>query len=486
MGGGSYSGDVAERTRIIQRDIVERTSALLVRGRKCHAELNPDGKDRECVDSVEHPKTTPIVVAIDVTRSRGKDIAVVYGKLPMFIGQIKMKNYVSDPEISFAAVGDATFGDKAPIQIGQFESDNRLDEVLNKFWLEMGGGGTGQESYELIAYYYAKHSILSCNRRGKKGYFFFIGDEGFYSKVSKEQIKIWVGDDVPEDLSAVDVFRELQKKYHVFFVYPRTTWEQRKEDIDAEIQQRVTQAGGMHAGVDIRASLIWNNRNDLDLRVITPSGEEIYYGHKQSGCCGWLDVDMNVQGETTKPVENTRWPKYKAPKGHYKVYVQNYAFHDQSAPSATPFRVELEVNGQIRHLEGQTPSGLRGLQSNVTVFEFDYNPAERPSDAAEYAGYHDNVIRAQWGDAIPAENILLIEDPRAIVDVIMGALALTEGTADLNSYLADMRTRKDPTTGEIKPQTEERIAEVKESLKALTKKRLIVKTPKVEKKPGRI
>ena len=187
--------------------------------------------------------------------------------------------------------------------------------------------------------------------------------------------------------------------------------------------------------------MLWNNRNDLDLRVIPPSGEEVFYAHKQSRCGGWLDVDMNVRGETTKPVENTRWPKGKAPKGHYRVYVQNYAFHDESRPAATRFRVEVEVNGKIKHFEGETKRGLFGPESDVIVFEFDYDPAQRPTDTAEYAGYHDDVIKAQWASVIPQENILLIEDPHAIIDVMLGALALAEGTVDLDTYLIDMGKR---------------------------------------------
>lgn len=56
-------------------------------------------------------------------------ISSFYDKLPMFIGQIIMKNYVSGPAVSFAAIGDAN-SDQAPLQVGQFEADNRLDEVL--------------------------------------------------------------------------------------------------------------------------------------------------------------------------------------------------------------------------------------------------------------------------------------------------------------------------------------------------------------------
>lgn len=443
MGGGHYDGDVGARTRSTTEEHFNHRGHIAdptnPERRDVHPELNPKGEDRECNDSAEHPNTTPIVVAMDVTRSRGEDAKVIYNKLPMLIGQIIMKAYVPDPVVSFAAIGDATSGDKAPIQVGQFESDNRLDEVLSKVWLEEGGGGTGQESYELMAYYYAKHSILGCNDRHKKGFFFFIGDEGFYPKVAKDQIKVLIGDDVPEDIVSKKIFEELQKKYYVFFLYPQKTWRERKDDIDAEIKKRVVEAGGMYDGVDIRASLLWNNRNDLDLHIIAPSGYHIYYGDKRSPCGGWLDVDMNVGGETTKPVENIRWAKGSAQKGRYNIFVQNYYYHESRAEE-TSFKVEVEINGRVQHFEGKIPAGKEGERSNTTILEFDYNPDERPVNDEMYANYQDETIKQQWAGVIPSENILVIDDPKAIVDVMMGALALVGG-GDLDSYLVDMTQR---------------------------------------------
>lgn len=44
-------------------------------------------------------------------------------------------------------------------------------------------------------------------------------------------------------------------------------------------------------------------------------------------------------------------------------------------------------------------------------------------------------------DAAP-ENILRIEDPKSIIDVMLGALALVGGQRDLDGYLRDMRDRE--------------------------------------------
>lgn len=142
--------------------------------------------------------------------------------------------------------------------------------------------------------------------------------------------------------------------------------------IDAEIKRRVIGAGGQHADVDIRASLIWNNRNDLDLHVLTPAGHHIYFGAKRGLCGGWLDVDMNIGGETTTPVENIRWQKGVAPEGRYRFFVENYRFHEPIR-AATPFRVELEVNGEILHFDGATAAGANHTASQVVVADFHYS-----------------------------------------------------------------------------------------------------------------
>jgi hypothetical protein len=425
--------------------------------REVHADLNIKGKKRECRDTEEHPNTTSIVVAMDVTRSRGDDAKVVYGKLPMFIGQLNMKGYVSDPEICFAAIGDATSGDQAPLQVAQFDASNVLDEHLGKIWLEEGGGGTGQESYELAAYYFARKTDLDCWKKNRKGYMFFLGDEGFYPEVSRDQVATYIGDDLPGNIPAEQIFRELQEKYHVFFIYPKKTWEERKDDIDAEIKKRLDEAGGRYEDIDFRASLIWNTYDDLDLHVIVQpdSGagrpEHIAFNNKRSNNGqGALDVDRNAGSrETRKPVENIRWAKGGAPKGKYTVFVRNFRLHDDRSFRDFPieFRVEVEINGRIqaftKTITEETVSSGSNLGPNgsdVIIGEFIFDPNERLVETEAYARYDDQLIKAQWAKVIPEGNILIINDPKAVVDVMMGALAVAEGT-DLDAYIVDMSGR---------------------------------------------
>jgi hypothetical protein len=65
---------------------------------------------------------------------------IIYDKLPMFYGQMKSKDYLSNPSISFCAVGDVT-SDDAPLQVTKFGEGREIDELLAKIWLEGGGGG---------------------------------------------------------------------------------------------------------------------------------------------------------------------------------------------------------------------------------------------------------------------------------------------------------------------------------------------------------
>lgn len=437
MGGGNYSLSIAQQTRSNNNAAFQQPAAST--GGHLHDALNPFGKRRECNN------VTPIVVALDVTRSRGDDTKLMYEKLPTLMGQIELKGYTENPGISFCAIGDAN-ADRAPLQVGQFEGDNRLDQVLERIWIEEGGGGTGQESYELAAYFYSRTNLVRLAKGiGKKGYFFFVGDEGFYPKLDKAQVRRIIGDELPDDLDSAEVFRRLQEKFHAFLLYPQKTMDERKSNIDAEIKARVTKAGGLYDGVDVRASLLWDNRNDLDLHVVAPSGFHIFYGAKQSTCGGWLDVDMNVNGDSTKPVENVRWAKGAAPAGRYKVYVVNYRFHEASS-EPTRYKVELEIGGRVSHHEGViSPAGQTGDASAVVVAEFDYAPSAAEAGKAgkaqadAYANYADDVILAQWATVIPKEHILRVGDPKSIIDILLGALAIADGKADLDTYLKDMK-----------------------------------------------
>jgi hypothetical protein len=187
-----------------------------------HEKLDPKGVHlRESRDSVEHPDSTSIVVMFDVTGSMGEVPITLQKKLPDLLGLLLRKGYVADPQIMFGAIGDATC-DQVPLQVGQFESDNRMDENLEKIFLEGGGGGQRTESYELAMYFVARHTGIDCwDKRGRKGYLFIIGDEMAYPCVKKQEVKAHIGDGLEVDILTADIIKELRNRFHVFYILPQ-------------------------------------------------------------------------------------------------------------------------------------------------------------------------------------------------------------------------------------------------------------------------
>lgn len=426
---------------------------------KVHQNLDPKGKIRECLDTPAMPNVTPIVFAMDGTQSRGDDAKIIYAQLLPMLGALHLSGAVVDPQLLFITFGDATV-DNAPLQIGQFESDERMDGDLERMWFEKGGGGTGEESAELVAYFLARHTkVDAVDRRGKKIKVFLTTDEAPYPKVKKDEVKRIIGDDLRADIPTPAIFAELQTRADVYVFYPGKSPSERQSDIDAEIRQRLLKAGGRFENCSIRASLIWNTYDDLDLHVVTPAGEHIFFSHKKAMCGGELDVDRNAgHRETREPVENIRWAKGTARPGKYRVFVQNYAYHEDRRGDV-PFKVELEIDGVVKSFEGKTRAGWTGPGSDVTAFEFDYSPEQAVvANADSREAYTDEVILAKWRECIPDGNIIRIGDAKWTTEAAIGVLSLHSGKS-LAEIVENMHERAVDPAG---------IADVKRALMPLS------------------
>lgn len=131
-------------------------------------------------------------------------------------------------------------------------------------------------------------------------------------------------------------------------------------ELDSRLDRESAKTG------DVQVSLMWSNRNDVDLHVMTPSGEFINFAHRRSECRGELDVDMNAERHSDKPVENIFWPTGQAPHGIYKVYVNLYAVKGGAVP--TPFQVYVKRVGQpVERFRSEIRPG-----SAMLVTEFTY------------------------------------------------------------------------------------------------------------------
>ena len=174
---------------------------------------------REARDSADHPDSTPIIIALDVTGSMGmlSDYMVKTG-LGKLVEEILARKPVNDPQIMFMGVGDA-FYDRAPLQVTQFESDNVVTKQLEKIYLEKGGGGNHFESYNLPWYFAAMRTQLDCVEKGRrKGLLFTIGDEEAPPALRADQIRAILGDEVTEDMSSDAILAKAEQMYDVFHV----------------------------------------------------------------------------------------------------------------------------------------------------------------------------------------------------------------------------------------------------------------------------
>ena len=187
-----------------------------------HPTLDPYGLEvRESRDNDDHPQSNSIIVGLDVSGSMGVVVRGIHKDLPQLLGLLG-RGYVQSPQIMFAAFSNGRC-DKVPVQVGQFESDNRMDENLENMILggRLAGGCDSRESAELLVYLAARHTSIDCyEKRHKKGYLFLITDEMAYDVVNHKEINRIFGRDLKEDIPFQTIVAEAQEKYHCFVIVP--------------------------------------------------------------------------------------------------------------------------------------------------------------------------------------------------------------------------------------------------------------------------
>lgn len=217
MGGGTFNPGMYAA---YSASTVGMSTAQVFRSTSTKKELNPlDVSMRESRDSVDNPASTAIAVFFDVTGSMQTipDYFVRTGLGVLFNGIFDRKP-VSDPHIMVGAIGDV-YCDRAPLQVSQFEADNRIVGQLADLYLEGGGGGNSSESYTLPWWFAAMHTSIDCfEKRGKKGFLFTIGDEECPPPLTPEEIKRVCGDDVTQSMSNQELLDMVSRTYHVFHI----------------------------------------------------------------------------------------------------------------------------------------------------------------------------------------------------------------------------------------------------------------------------
>jgi hypothetical protein len=123
---------------------------------------------------------------------------------------------------------------------------------------------------------------------------------------------------------------------------------------------------------DVQVTLSWDTDSDVDLHVVDPAGEEIFYAQRRSASGGELDLDSNagcaIDGVRN---ENITWPVGRAPRGQYTVRVDYWS---NCAVSQTNFTVRINNAGSAPQIVTGSFTGtgdLGGLGSGRTVGTFE-------------------------------------------------------------------------------------------------------------------
>ncbi len=136
--------------------------------------------------------------------------------------------------------------------------------------------------------------------------------------------------------------------------------------INKEINERLPSIQGS-IGKKLNFSLIWNNYDDLDLHVKTPSGQFINYRKPKIGG-GHLDADKNVNVKILNPIENIRWDT-NPPRGKYEIYAKMYKKDNRNKFENTKFKIAVHEDQQIiNSYENSFPPNSTGKM--VKLFDF--------------------------------------------------------------------------------------------------------------------
>ncbi len=122
---------------------------------------------------------------------------------------------------------------------------------------------------------------------------------------------------------------------------------------------------------NVQVNVTWNTATDVDLHVVDPRNEEIYYGHTQSASGGSLDVDSNAGcAIDNKNSENIQWGS-TAPNGTYTVRVDYWSAC--SVTGTTTYTVVVNNGGVSTRFTGtfaasNADSGGAGSGRVITTF----------------------------------------------------------------------------------------------------------------------
>jgi hypothetical protein len=190
--------------------------------RSISPKMDPAGVTiRECRDSVDFPQSFALMLWLDHTGSLGE---IPYKMIKESLGTLIETIHAHGEkqiQVFFGGIGDQ-YSDKAPLQVGQFETGTKeLAACMTSLYLEKNGGGDKMESYLLAWMFGARHTSIDCfEKRGQKGVLITVGDEASHPTVGDAKLAHLMG--YPEPVGGITdklILQEAMQKYEVFHIH---------------------------------------------------------------------------------------------------------------------------------------------------------------------------------------------------------------------------------------------------------------------------
>ena len=197
---------------------------------------------------------------------------------------------------------------------------------------------------------------------------------------------------------------------------------------------------------DVAVTVTWYSNADLDLHVLDPNGDEIFWLRPQVASGGELDLESNADCEPDFiRNEHIAWTEGAPPPGKYEVRVNHYS---SCGAVETDYLVTVYNHGRTSTFSGTfvgrgsgTDGGF-GAGRVITVFEVPGvtgRPQRTPAVSSTYRGSGDQVFVLNPGGEILHDTTLTLELGDASADVYVIATNASIHHADPHVERLDIR-----------------------------------------------
>lgn len=164
-----------------------------------------------------------------------------------------------------------------------------------------------------------------------------------------------------------------------------------------------TEANETSVDAALTVTLTWNDDTDLDLHLVQPNGEEVYYRNRETDAGARFSKDSCIAGRCeagTERVEEVRYQSW-APGGTYRITVVNY-----DGVTSGSANLEVNIRGEIQTFTVNVGAEVGAVSQEI---EFDIAMMDAPCmvNVEGYGmvdlenDYIPNVVACENGNAPP-------------------------------------------------------------------------------------